>query len=632
MASSDITESDDISDLYDCQVCLHFMMDKNPRTLHCLHTFCEDCLQKLLNNKTIQCPTCRAVTTISENDIKLIPVNFVLSKMKGMNDEMGDMKDKMKSMEQIIDEMESVANTNKKSEGTKDCSVCNICESYKATYECKECAQIMCSLCKSKHDNVTFFKFHTLHKIPSYSFCEKHGKQITHSCLKCAKHLCMKCMLFDHVEHSEFYVFHDKAAETFGTQLQEMKTKLEDSLKTLTNKNNLTQENTTKITLLRNMLSQELEYHKKKCNQIGTLIKEIDNKSDEHEQISEDLKKTKNSCEEILEELKKEAGDTERDICSQYGVLKLKVDEALDMIEAMLNKEVEIPCYYVDWINDQHEQSGIRETKVLTKDKELVTLYSTDSVRCKGQMVTIGNHVLSVSDLKPPHVVRLDKKGKLIARYYPEKEHAQVIGVNVFNNKIYIVQKIGITVIPTRTNKQDDTVFHQLFLHEDSKMCVVDDSSISFTSPEEGSIYLYSMKDYTREMVVTDLKYPTYLSTSVTCEGRVYLVTERDADLIKVYDSEWKLLNQIGDWGNKLKFPQATVITDMGTVLVSNGHNRWISHFRLDGTILSYFNAEYFYGLGEYPQGLAYKYPYLWISCSNGSCLECYQLKKVVIQ
>ena len=637
MASS---QSDDGSDLYDCQVCLHFMMNKNPRTLHCLHTFCEDCLQKLLNNKTIQCPTCRSVTTIVENDVNLLPVNFVLNKMKdmkgemkGMKDQVEDMNDEMNSMKEIIDEMESIVKTNQKSEGIKDCSKCDVCESFKATYKCKECVKIMCTLCKSKHNNVTFFKSHFLHKIQSYSFCEKHGEQVTHSCLKCAKHLCMKCMLLDHVEHSEFYEFHDKAVEKFDTEMKEMKTKLEGRIAILANKKDFKYENAGKIALLRKMLSQELKYHEKRCNEIETLIKEIDSKSEEHKQIFVDFTKTKDCCEVTLENLEKVVNDTESDICGQYGVLKLKVDEALDMIETVANKEVEIPCYDEDWIHDKHEQIGIRETKMLRKDLgRLVTLYPTDSIRCKGQMATFGNHVLSVSDLKPPHVVRLNEKGKLIARYYPEIENDQVIGVNVYDNKLYIVQEKGITVIHTRTNTNDMNMFYELQLHEDSKICVIDDSNILFTSPVEGSVYLYNIKDNTREVVVNNLKYPTYLDTSVTGEGRVYLVTERDDDFIKVYDSEWKLLNQIGDRDNKPKFPQDTVITDMGTVLVSDACNCRVSHFRLDGTFLSPVVGQYSILCSTSYQGLAYKYPYLWISRSDGSCLECYQLKKEDIQ
>ena len=623
MAKTVVPKSDD---LYDCQVCLTYMMDKNPRTLACVHTFCEDCLQKLLNNKTIQCPTCRYVTTLPENDVKMLPVNFLLNEMK---DKMKDMDDKMK---EVISEMESVAKLNEKPVDTKEYAKCDVCVSYKATYKCKECMQIMCSLCKTKHDSISFFKSHILHKITASSFCEQHRNKVTHSCLKCAKHLCMKCMLFDHVEHSEFYEFHNKAAEKFEIEMMEMKSKLKGSLVTLEKKKDDLQENTGKIENMRRMLNQELEYHKRKCSEISTQIKELNRKSEQHEQILDDFTQTRESCEATLENLSKKANNTESDICNEYAELNVKVDEALKMIETILNKTVEIPTYMfdVDWMNDQRDPEESTEIKELSVRKLLVTLKSSDSIRCKGQMATFGSHVLSVTDLKPYHVVRLNEKGKLIARYYPEKETDPVIGVNVFKNKIYIVQEKGIRVIHTRTNGKDMNMFYQLQLHKDSKICVIDDSNILFTSPVEGSVYLYNIKDNTREVMVNNLKYPTYLSTAKISEGRVYLVTERDANLIKLYGSEWKLLNQIGDRDSKLRLPQATVITEMGTILMCDEDNLRISHFRLDATLSGHvvdLNS-----VNHYPHGLAYKYPYLWTSRLNGAWLKCFELVKTEIQ
>ena len=80
-------------------------------------------------------------------------------------------------------------------------------------------------------------------------------------------------MLFDHVEHSEFYEFHDKAVEKFDTKIKEMKTKLENSMLSMANKKGSMQENNDKIALLRAMLGQELEYHRTKCNEIDTVTK-----------------------------------------------------------------------------------------------------------------------------------------------------------------------------------------------------------------------------------------------------------------------------------------------------------------------------------------------------------------------
>ena len=237
MAKAVVPKSDD---LYDCQVCLTYMMDQNPRTLACVHTFCEECLQKLLHNKTIQCPTCRYVTTLPENDVKMLPVNFLLNEMK---DKMKDMDDKMK---EVISEMESVAKMNEKPVDMKEYAKCDVCLSYKATYKCKQCMQIMCSLCKSKHDGISFFQSHTLHK----------------------------------VWDSEFYEFHDKAAEKFEIEMIEMKSKLEGSLVTLEKKKDDLQENTGKIENMRRRLDQELEHHKRKCDEINTQIKELNRKSE----------------------------------------------------------------------------------------------------------------------------------------------------------------------------------------------------------------------------------------------------------------------------------------------------------------------------------------------------------------
>ena len=325
--------------------------------------------------------------------------------------------------------------------------------------------------------------------------------------------------------------------------------------------------------------------------------------------------------------MKKVLNDTEVDICEQSVVLDLKVKENLDMIETILDKKIRIPSFQVDLISDKHEPVEIRETKMLFMgSKSIVKLRLPDSIRCKGQMATFGSHALSVSDLRPSHVVRFNEKGKLIAKYYPEIEADQVIGVNVFNNKIYIVQEKGITVIHTRTNGKDKNMFYQLQLHKDSKICVIDDSNMLFTSPVEGSVYLYNIKDNTTEVMVNNLNYPTYLSTSRIGEGRVYLVTERNDNLIKVYDNEWKLLNKIGDKDHEFNCPQATVITEMGTVLVCQEK---ISHFRLDGTFLSHVLQFKNLSFCLEP-GLAYKYPHLWASRTDSVWFAELKKKKIL--
>ena len=70
-----------------CPVCLdHYT---NPKTLPCLHSFCQDCLEGLpldKKNETyyLSCPTCRHCTELPEEGVGAFPVAFTLNNLKEM--------------------------------------------------------------------------------------------------------------------------------------------------------------------------------------------------------------------------------------------------------------------------------------------------------------------------------------------------------------------------------------------------------------------------------------------------------------------------------------------------------------------------------------------------------------------
>ena len=610
MASSDITESDDGSDLYDCQVCLHFMMDKNPRTLHCLHTFCEDCVQKLLNNKTIQCPTCRALTTIAENDVKMLPVNFVLNKMKGW-------KEKMKDMKEVIDEIEVGARDKRKSIDSKDVTRCEVCNAYKATFKCKECVKIMCPLCKSKHDKVPLFKSHFMQKELDLSnaFCHPHQSKITHACLKCARPLCMTCILFDHSEHGEYVEIFDTAIAKFTTEIIEKQEKIESKLETLGKKEKMIKANAVKVWFRKSLKMEKMEL-------IRRQFEDITAESESYQQLLKSFRETHKSCLGTLDDMKKNCIETDTDILKAYVDVKTKAEQILDMIETKILEDNKIPA-----LEEQQSRKGIREEeiKILSVQKLIATVNQSSTFRCIGQMAVIGKHALTVTDLDPPHVIRIDEQGQVVSKYMAEEQGGIVIGVNVFESQIYIVQMRGITLLKPEEDGNDKNVFYQLQLHKHSKICVVDHTNILFSDPPKGSINLYNTDLDVTEVLLEGLNYPTYISTTLTNNGRLFLITEQNANLIKVFNEDFKLQNRVGD--GKLKYPQSTVITEMNTVLVSDENNQRISHYMLDSTFLSHVVSKV--QLGECsPRGLAYSFPNLWTSQYNGHWLKCFELKK----
>ena len=68
-------------DLYTCKVCLENMLDKNPRLLSCHHSFCTDCLKKVMKGGVILCPTCREKTIVPNKEISSLKVNFMLQRI-----------------------------------------------------------------------------------------------------------------------------------------------------------------------------------------------------------------------------------------------------------------------------------------------------------------------------------------------------------------------------------------------------------------------------------------------------------------------------------------------------------------------------------------------------------------------
>ena len=69
-------------DFYLCSVCLDDMTECNQRLLACHHSYCEECLVKLVRRGIIKCPTCRQITHVANNDVTELSKNFQLLGIK----------------------------------------------------------------------------------------------------------------------------------------------------------------------------------------------------------------------------------------------------------------------------------------------------------------------------------------------------------------------------------------------------------------------------------------------------------------------------------------------------------------------------------------------------------------------
>lgn len=148
---------DEISDQFlVCQICSESF--KRPKTLKCLHTFCEECLEiryaieeqerpyRFLLSRSLSCPICLAKTDLPPGGVRRLPNNAVLT------------------------QLDDVIRRRKLSAGTQSCDICSAVTSSsrrstassRATAKCLECSKIMCAKCVEIHRKTKVGKVKTL--------------------------------------------------------------------------------------------------------------------------------------------------------------------------------------------------------------------------------------------------------------------------------------------------------------------------------------------------------------------------------------------------------------------------------------------------------------------------------------
>ena len=163
---------EDISSMCECAICLQDMLNRTPKALPCLHTFCMECIQGLpSNDNKITCPTCREECDLGTKRVEHLPDNFHLHSL-------------MHTMRQ----------------STKNCISCSmIGKLSKVTTRCVECELEMCSACTTIHE----MKFQGKHEILVFSTskydvitCDEHkSRNVKHYCEDCHEMACPLCVI-----------------------------------------------------------------------------------------------------------------------------------------------------------------------------------------------------------------------------------------------------------------------------------------------------------------------------------------------------------------------------------------------------------------------------------------------------
>ncbi|XP_065908129.1 tripartite motif-containing protein 2-like [Dysidea avara] len=188
-----------------CPVC--YQLFKNPKYLPCYHSYCEECLEKMVVQSKITCPECRQEAVVPAGGVKELASNFFINCM--------------------VDELV----LQRKVEGEEEvkCDECD--EDEPVVSYCPECNVFLCNFCNDNHKRNKRFRGHgivTFTELRSNKdvhlqakavvlMCKKHDTELFFYCETCEQLVCLYCTVKDHNGHN-----YDTVKKMAGKHRQEI--------------------------------------------------------------------------------------------------------------------------------------------------------------------------------------------------------------------------------------------------------------------------------------------------------------------------------------------------------------------------------------------------------------------------
>ena len=179
-----------LKDQLTCPICHELY--RQPKYLPCYHTYCEECLGKLVVQSNITCPECRKTSVVPSGGVKQLPHNFFI--------------------QNLVDEI--VLKHRMEGEEEAKCDHCTSNDPVKA--KCEDCGEFLCNHCLEHHKYSKEYQNHKtvpLNEIQAkeegitikskYKFvvCQEHELELNFYCVTCDQLVCQNCTTEDHLKH-----------------------------------------------------------------------------------------------------------------------------------------------------------------------------------------------------------------------------------------------------------------------------------------------------------------------------------------------------------------------------------------------------------------------------------------------
>ena len=198
------------SEASECSICCERFDEQQrcPRLLSCGHSFCSNCLEKLLNEKAINCPTCRNAVSVPAG-VAGLPKNFAL-----------------------LDILLTLPQKHAEDEGSPVCETCDD-EQHPATSCCLDCKENMCKDVARLHTRQKISRDHRVVSLEELKanpklaavpvFCPEHNEQFRFFDEDCGHVVCRDCVTLEHNGHKCISLA--KAASDCRQEMEALSTK-----------------------------------------------------------------------------------------------------------------------------------------------------------------------------------------------------------------------------------------------------------------------------------------------------------------------------------------------------------------------------------------------------------------------
>ena len=544
-----------------CAICLDLYT--NPKTLPCLHSFCQQCLESLPldpqgDNYFISCPTCRHCTQLPQpTGAADFPVAFHINNLK----EVYNLMIKVSGHQQVT---------------------CDNCTTTNATGYCKECAKFLCEECIDVHKKWAPIADHIIASLDEVATssskmlptklkikCSTHNKPLEIFCRTCEELICHDCTVRVHRDHD-----YDLVSDCYPIHCQKLKT----NLKSVSDKVTAVTDVLTGLTEKENEIKEQGEVVKE---EIHVIVEEmIDVLRQSERQLTDDvdtiignklevLSDQKMSAKKKLIQLKKcqESVEQNLEICNPQQV----VISTKQMMEHMTQ--------VTEQVNIEEFNAREKADLYFKKDSNIVnTLHHIGDIVCLSPTVL---QQCKIKKIDHQHITTIKKTVSFPLSIQLSDSSLLTVPLSSLScNVVPVGTTTPITATVTTTTHPGMYTIHCSPVTNGCHQVNVQINDVQVDSTSLVIPFNPYLDNITPVRTIPELNRPW--GVAMTDDGHI-IVSERNSHCVTILDIDGKKVKSFGLVSENLKFsyPRGVAITPDNFILVVDDHK--IQKISMDG-------------------------------------------------